>query len=238
MSNTIESVNPFINSLQWNPSDSETAVDSLSSELGNQSLGQSEFLELMTAQLMNQDPFAPMDNADFIGQMAQFGTVSGIGDLRDEFANLSSAMTSQMLVDASNIVGKSVLTESSSFMLQTEGELSGVLKFDTNVDSVTINIEDESGGLVRTIQYGAQAAGDMPFSWDGMNDEGDRMPKGLYKLSANASVQGEALGFSPYVYAEVDSVSVGQNQSSMVLHVEGVGEKTLDEVHEIARAAM
>ena len=38
-------------------------------------LGQSDFLKLMTTQLQNQDPFAPMDNGDFIAQMANILTV-------------------------------------------------------------------------------------------------------------------------------------------------------------------
>ena len=53
-------------------------------------LGQEDFLKLMTAQLQNQDPFAPMDNGDFIAQMAQFSTVTGITEINNNLTNLGS----------------------------------------------------------------------------------------------------------------------------------------------------
>ena len=51
-------------------------------------LGQSDFLKLMTTQLQNQDPFAPMDNGDFIAQMAQFSTVTGIEEVNSSLKTL------------------------------------------------------------------------------------------------------------------------------------------------------
>lgn len=231
-----QTVNPFINSLQWNPTQADAAPPA--SENPNNSLGQEEFLELMTAQLQNQDPFSPMENADFIGQMAQFGTVSGIGDLQAEFAAFTNTMKSQMLVDASNIVGKSVLTQGDAIDLPAEGDARGMLKLVSDVDSVTINIENESGTLVRTIRLSDQDAGDVEFSWDGLNDDGVRVPEGTYTLNVTGSLRGETQGLSPYVYGEVESVSLGGDQSEMVLHVSGVGAKTMDDVVEIAKAAI
>ena len=52
-------------------------------------VGQDQFLELMITQLKNQDPMKPMDNGQFLSQMAQFGTVSGINDLQKSFGSLN-----------------------------------------------------------------------------------------------------------------------------------------------------
>ena len=68
-----QSLNNILTKLGINSSDEAAAAKKDSSVLG-----QAEFLKLMTAQLQNQDPFAPMDNGDFIAQMAQFSTVTGI----------------------------------------------------------------------------------------------------------------------------------------------------------------
>lgn len=233
MATVDQAINPFINSMQWNPTQAGATAPSESA--GNTSLGQEEFLELMTAQLENQDPFKPMENADFIGQMAQFGTVSGIGDLQTEFAAFTNTMKSQMLVEASNIVGKSVLTKDDIMALPAEGEANGLVKLASNVDNVTINIENEAGELVRSIRMGGQSAGDMDFTWDGNNDEGIRLPEGNYKLNVTASARGETQGLSAYVYGEVESVSMGGDQTEMVLHVSGVGAKSMDDVVEIAK---
>ncbi len=63
-------------------------------------------LELMTEQLQNQDPFKPMENGDFIAQLAQFGTVSGIEDLRTELQNLSGSLFSNQAMQAAGMMGR------------------------------------------------------------------------------------------------------------------------------------
>ena len=74
------------------PSDTKTKA--------NDELGQTEFLELMTTQLTYQDPLKPMENGDFLGQMAQFGTVSGISELNNTFSNLSESFQSNQALQA------------------------------------------------------------------------------------------------------------------------------------------
>src|SRR3546814_4995379 len=49
-----------------------------------QTLDQSDFLELMTAQLKNQDPFSPVDNTQMVAQMAQFSSVPGIAEMNSK----------------------------------------------------------------------------------------------------------------------------------------------------------
>ena len=83
----------------------------------NDQLGQAEFLELMTAQLRFQDPLQPMENGDFLGQMAQFGTVSGINDLNNTFNSMSSSFQSNQALQASTLVGRRVLVPSQSGFL-------------------------------------------------------------------------------------------------------------------------
>ena len=75
----------------------------------NDELGQAEFLELMTAQLKYQDPLKPMENGDFLGQMAQFGTVSGINDLNATINTMSASFQSNQALQASTLVGRRVL---------------------------------------------------------------------------------------------------------------------------------
>ena len=65
----------------------------------NDKLGQAEFLELMTAQLKFQDPLKPMENGDFLGQMAQFGTVNGINELNAAFDSMSASFQSTRPAD-------------------------------------------------------------------------------------------------------------------------------------------
>ena len=75
----------------------------------NDELGQAEFLELMTSQLKFQDPLKPMENGDFLAQMAQFGTVSGINDLNANFNSMAASFQSNQALQASTLVGRKVL---------------------------------------------------------------------------------------------------------------------------------
>ena len=72
-------------------------------------LGQEDFLKLMTTQLQNQDPFAPMENGDFIAQMAQFSTVTGITEMGNEMKALNDKLDSFRIATASQYLGHSVL---------------------------------------------------------------------------------------------------------------------------------
>src|ERR1700741_111746 len=88
-------------------------------------LGQAEFLELMIAQLKNQDPFKAMDPSQFLGQLAQFGTVSGIQEMQAAFGTLLDAMRSSQVLDGSAMIGRDVLVASEGATLQAEGPVRG-----------------------------------------------------------------------------------------------------------------
>src|SRR6056300_1952953 len=72
-------------------------------------LGQEDFLTLMTAQLQNQDPMAPMDNGDFIAQMAQFSTVTGIEEMASSMKAMAAEVQQLRVASISNVMGHSVL---------------------------------------------------------------------------------------------------------------------------------
>src|SRR4026209_1422384 len=80
-------------------------------------LGQAEFLQLMLAQLKNQDPFKAMDPSQFLGQLAQFGTVTGIQDMQNAFTSLSDAMRASQVLDGASMVGRDVLVPSDTVTL-------------------------------------------------------------------------------------------------------------------------
>src|SRR5687767_1979784 len=91
-------------------------------------LGQAEFLELMIAQLQNQDPFKAMDPSQFRGQLAQFGTVSGISEMKEAFGTLSDAMRSSQVLDGSAMIGRDILVASDEATLQAEGPVKGAFE--------------------------------------------------------------------------------------------------------------
>lgn len=59
---------------------------------GRTTLGQSEFLALMTAQLKNQDPTKPVDNSEYVSQLAQLSTVTGISETNTSLATIAAKL--------------------------------------------------------------------------------------------------------------------------------------------------
>jgi hypothetical protein len=86
----------------------------------NDKLGQEQFLKLMITQLNNQDPFKPLESGEFLGQLAQFGTVSGIQDLQQSFQGLAGSMQSNQALQAAGLVGRSVYVPAQEAWLPPE----------------------------------------------------------------------------------------------------------------------
>ena len=183
----------------------------------NSKLGQAEFLRLMTAQLQHQDPTKPLSNSEFLGQIAQFSTVSGIQELQGSFGQLSSALQSNQILQASSLVGRSVLVPSELGVLPNGGSLTGAVDLAASTSGLTVGIFDSKGVLVRTLGQGPQAAGQVRFSWDGSTDNGQQAAPGNYFIKAEAIVEGKSQAVDTYVNAKVESVSVGNNGLSLNL---------------------
>lgn len=199
----------------------------------NQELGQEEYLSLMTTQLKNQDPLAPMENGDFIAQMAQFGTVTGIGDLKTSFDSLTAAMTGADATDAASLIGKNVLSEGEVGRLSEEGSLSGAVDVPDGISNMQVRIESLGGEAVKTIDLAKQSAGLASFNWDGKLADGTRAQAGNYIVRATgAGAQGPE-SLKTLVGSRVDSVSMGGEGKEIVLNLAGLGAKPLSEVSQL-----
>ena len=97
-------------------------------ESGRDELGQEDFLTLMITQFRNQDPFEPMDNGDFLGQLAQFGTVNGIEQLNSSMAGLTGSIQNDQALQAASLVGRGVLAQSNAGYLPDGGQMTGAVE--------------------------------------------------------------------------------------------------------------
>ena len=188
-------------------------------------LGQSDFLKLMTTQLQNQDPFAPMDNGDFIAQMAQFSTVTGIQDMNASLGKLVEEFDQARIATASNLLGHSVLVPGNIGRPDDEGELHGVLDLPEATISTQLNYVDaDTNNSLFKEDLGPRAAGLVGFKWSDIPEE---------ILESNKRIKIEALidtgngpeQLSPSIYSKVISASVGTGEPKQVLlNVEDYGD--------------
>jgi flagellar basal-body rod modification protein FlgD len=196
-------------------------------------LGQEQFLELMIAQLKNQDPMKPMQNGEFLSQMAQFGTVSGIQDLQKSFSGLASSLQSNQALMASSLVGRAVLAPGDSATLASGGNLLAAVDLPRSAPNVMVDITDSSGQLVRRLELGAQDAGSTRFGWDGLSSAGTPAPAGRYKMTAQVQGGTERYAVNTLIEARVDSVTLG-GANGLVLNLAGIGPVNLADVRQIS----
>lgn len=146
-------------------------------------LGQADFLKLMTEQLQHQDPLKPMENSAFLGQLAQFSTVQGIGDLNTKVGNFSDSMNSDQVLKGAALVGHNVLVPSAQVTIDATGSAKGVVAA-TSAGFVNFEITDANGTFVKQLSVPASAAGEVSFAWDGTDANGNRMAAGKYGITA------------------------------------------------------
>jgi len=202
---------------------------------GKKELGQGEFLELMMAQLKHQDPFKPMENGEFLGQMAQFSTVSGIDKMQAALEELSSGYMSSQTLEATKLVGQEVLVESNQITLNSENEVSGRFTLETASGDVKLDVTDSTGKVVRHIDLGEHAAGRNDFSWDALDNKGKRVPPGDYTIGISASDGEEYVAASVLMPRIVDSVEFSTGGSAVLNTTDG-NSLTLDEIRAVRRA--
>ncbi len=141
-----------------------------SAEPKDNELGRDAFLELMVAQLNNQNPLEPTDNQAFVAQLAQFSTVEGIDKLNTTSESMMSRFNSASALQASSLVGQSVIVEGNETgLLLSGGVVSGYTEVPESASNLQLSIEDENGVLLEQIPLGNRTAGSMSVRWDGLN---------------------------------------------------------------------
>lgn len=198
---------------------------------GKKELGQEDFLNLMITQLKNQDPFKPMESGEFLGQLAQFGTVQGLAGLQTSFNSLAGSLVSNQALQAASLVGRDALIATSRLSLATGEGATGALELPAASSQVRVQIRDSSGQLVREISLGRQNAGLVPFQWDGVVDGGGIAPEGRYTFSAEYLNGDKNVAADTLIAASIDSVRFGSDGFSV--QVRGIGDVPFDSVREI-----
>ncbi len=195
-------------------------------------LGKNEFMELMIAQLKNQNPLEPQDNGEFISQLAQFSSLEEMQGLSRSVDDVASQFRSTQALQASAMVGRTVLAPSSVGVLGADGEISGNVEVPASTSGLRISIENQAGERVRQIDMGSQQAGVTGFSWDGKDGNGNSLPPGRYKVVAEASTPDGPEQLGTMLSANVDSVSLGKG-GNITLNLAGMGSIALSEVEQI-----
>lgn len=196
-------------------------------------LSQEDFFSLLTTQLAQQDPFKPLDNTEFVAQMAQFSSLESLQAMQTSFSDLASAMSSNQALQASALVGRTVLVPSDVTSFDGVSEVQGTVALSKEASNGVLRIEDQFGQLIKTIELGDLEKGPNNFTWDGTDNNGATVGPGIYRVSVTGSVYGQETSLPTGVYARVDSVNLGGAQGGVYLNLDGLGSVSLDDVSQI-----
>ncbi|MGJ4803069.1 flagellar hook assembly protein FlgD [Luteimonas sp. SDU82] len=197
-------------------------------------LGQADFLHLMTEQLKHQDPLKPLDNNQFLGQLAQFSTVQGIEGMQGAMAAMASVMESDQTLRAAALVGHDALVEVDAVPLAAGAGLSGEIVA-AAAGPVTLDVIDADGVRVRRMTVEAADKGTASFQWDGRDEAGNAVAAGTYSFRAVTGARDPSAKDAELLpiraNARVDSVSI--EPGGLFLNLAGMGSVPLSAVHRI-----
>ena len=197
----------------------------------NEELGKTAFLELMIAQISNQDPLEPAKNEAFIAQLAQFSSVEGIQNLNESMDQLVGTLQSSSVMDAAALVGRNVLIETNQTALNTRGGISGLVEVTDTVANMDVEIYTLGGQLVHRVPLGAQASGDVRFDWDGTGEDGQPVEQNFYRVEAAAEVDGVRQAYAVNLPDAVVSVSI--DEGGLVANLAGGTSVPASQIREI-----
>ena len=141
-----------------------------------------DFLNLLVTQLQHQDPLDPMDDKEFVAQLAQFSSLEQLTNISSGIDGLSTAMARQELINTATYIGKDITADGYSISKE-KGKISDLYyEFDEEVASAQINILDADNNVVRTESLGAMGAGRRTYSWDGKDYKGNEVVDGVYNV--------------------------------------------------------
>lgn len=212
-----------------------TSTSTANAATGGVTLGGTDFLTLMLAQLQNQDPTSPVDSNEFLSQLASLSEVQGITQLNTSFNALSNSLVSSQALQASSLLGHQALVTSSTGTLSAAGgTLSGAVNVPQTSSQVVLNISNSSGVLVDSINLGGQSAGLANFSWNGETSSGSQAPAGTYTLSAQVAGVAGGTAIPTLVNGTVDSVTMGSGSTGLTLNIAGLGSVPFSSVQQIS----
>lgn len=149
-------------------------------------LGKDTFLKLFLAQLQQQDPLNPLEDKDFIVQLAQFTHLEEVMETNERLGLLEAAQGAVVNGQTAGLIGRSVVASGNSLTIGQDGAPDLSFYLHGQASDVDVRILDAGGNVVRTLRLGSFGEGEHTVAWDGLNDSGVPVPPGEYSVEVSA----------------------------------------------------
>jgi flagellar basal-body rod modification protein FlgD len=182
-----------------NGTSSNIPAAGLSNTPANMQINQADFLQLITAQMKDQNPLSPSDPTQFVTQLEGMSQVSAM-------QSMQSSMQASSIMSGTSLIGRSILAPGSTATLATGGGIGGAVSAPAGTTQLTVNVQDSTGATVDTFTVTPADTGLTSFVWKGATSTGGTAPAGTYTIGVNATVDGKTQTLNPMVVNKVDSV--------------------------------
>jgi flagellar basal-body rod modification protein FlgD len=119
-------------------------------------------------------------------------------------------------------------------LLAAGGTISGSVTLPDSASSVALKISDPvTGEVIRTVDLGTQAAGNMSFEWDGLNDQQEFADPGVYRIQVEAKIDKQNTVLQTYIQSEVESVSLNQGENGLLVNLKGLDSVKFNQIKQI-----
>jgi flagellar basal-body rod modification protein FlgD len=169
------------------------------------------FLQLLTAQLANQDPLNPTDGTEFTAQLAQFSSLEQQINTNELLKQMINSQPDTQQAEAMSYIGKEILVPGDSFMLGETGNVEFNYDVDTKLESAKAVVYNSAGEKVHefTVQTNE---GIHEILWDGKDAEGNRLPSDVYSIKVEgqqiqADGSSKVKPLTTYFYSEAVKVT-------------------------------
>lgn len=180
----------------------------------NDVLGKDAFLKLLVTQLQNQDPLNPLDDKEFIAQLAQFSSLEQMTNISDGIKSLTEKTAQQDMLSAVNYIGKEVTASGSSMTKYGNYVTPVYFTLSGTAAQVYANVYDENNNLVRTEKFSSMQAGEFAFTWDGTDYNGNPVNNGQYNVYfAAESPTGAAVFVDTEVSGTITALEQGDGET-------------------------
>jgi flagellar basal-body rod modification protein FlgD len=215
-----------------------TYLDSLSSAAttassSSQTIDQSGFLKLLSAQLTTQDPTEPTDNSQMVQQMATFSQVAGITEMNSSLKTMAGDISASRFGGTASLVGRAALVSSSVVAAALNGAYAGQVGLPADSGDVTLSLVDASGNTVYAKDLGAHSAGAVNWNWDGKDTNGTAVA-GPLKMVVSATNAANTGSLSPTLAAWTEIASVQSPASGTTKLVTGLGSFSASDVQALS----
>ncbi|QAZ68310.1 flagellar hook assembly protein FlgD [Solidesulfovibrio carbinolicus] len=194
----------YVDSLLSATSGSSASSTTSSSTSG---LGMDAFLQLLVTQLQYQDPLDPMDDKEFVAELAQFSSLEQLTEINSGIEGLSTLSQEQQMIGAVNFIGKTIEANGTAVNVEDGAATSVTFTLPEDAATCLVNVLDSAGSIVRTVDLGATTAGEVEFKWDGKDYDGNAVDDGQYQVAVTATnADGDVMKVSSTMTGTVEGI--------------------------------